>query len=318
MPNDSKRVGYFSTVLIIILLALPVSCSSLSSTKECHSLRMSMRSDQRPIDVIIVGGSSGMGKALAKIVVGGGGNALIASRDSTKLDRAAIEIRESFTHGNVGTVATAVVDIVDETSVETFSSDLSSGKYLGLKEWDGLAVTAAARSPHGPMQDLQTSAARSFFDSKFWGAYHCAKYLSPLLRHGGAIVFTAGILNRRPGINCSSLAITNGALEGLTRSLALELGPTQGIRVNCMSPGFCDTERFDHMDLEKREAMLRNTAASLPLRYVGSPEDMGESLHYLLTSRFTTGTILDVDGGHGIRQYASSSDDPMRKKINNK
>jgi len=72
------------------------------------------------------------------------------------------------------------------------------------------------------------------------------------------------------------------------------------------------------MDLEKREAMLRNTAASLPLRYVGSPEDMGESLHYLLTSRFTTGTILDVDGGHGIRQYASSSDDPMRKKINNK
>ena len=90
-----------------------------------------------------------------------------------------------------------------------------------------------------------------------------ARRTSPLA-DGGSITFVAGVLNRRPGKNCAPLAATNGALEGLTRSLALDLGPR--LRVNCMSPGFCDTERFDHMDAERKAAMLANTAASLPLR----------------------------------------------------
>lgn len=106
--------------------------------------------------------------------------------------------------------------------------------------------------------------------------------------------------------------MTNGALEGLTRSLALELGPR--LRVNCLSPGFCETERFDHMDKDRKAAMLANTADSLPLRRVGEPSDMGEAIHYLATAKFVTGVVLDVDGGHTIRQYANSASDPMRKQ----
>ena len=85
------------------------------------------------------------------------------------------------------------------------------------------------------------------------------------------------------------------------------------MRVNCLSPGFCDTERFDHMDDERRSAMLQNTAASLPLRRVGEPSDMGEAIMYLLRAKFATGVVLDVDGGHGIRQYAQADTDPMRR-----
>ena len=107
--------------------------------------------------------------------------------------------------------------------------------------------------------------------------------------------------------------MANGALEGLTRTLALQWGPQRNIRVNCLSPGFCDTERFDHMDASKKEQMLYNTAASLPLRKVGQPRDMGQAIYYLLTAPFCTGLILDVDGGHGIRQYANAQNDPMRK-----
>ena len=66
------------------------------------------------------------------------------------------------------------------------------------------------------------------------------------------------------------LAICNGAIEGLTRSLALELGPR--LRVNCFSPGFVDTERFDHMPADRKAAMLESTASSLPLNRVGQPE----------------------------------------------
>jgi NAD(P)-dependent dehydrogenase (short-subunit alcohol dehydrogenase family) len=127
----------------------------------------------------------------------------------------------------------------------------------------------------------------------------------------GAVVMCAGVLNRRPGVNCAPLAMANGALEGLTRTLALEWGPR--LRVNCLSPGFCDTERFDHLDLSRKQAMLDNTASSLPLQKVGQPSDMGEAIYYLLTAPFCTGVVLDVDGGHGIRQYANPMSDPMRR-----
>ena len=58
--------------------------------------------------------------------------------------------------------------------------------------------------------------------------------------------------------------------------------------------------------------MLANTAASLPLRRVGQPADMGEALYYLVSAPFVTGVVLDCDGGHHIRQYASVVGDPMR------
>ena len=52
---------------------------------------------------------------------------------------------------------------------------------------------------------------------------------------------------------------------------------------------------------------------SLPLKRTGQPEDMGEAINYLLTAKFCTGVVLDVDGGHGIRQYANPTSDPMRQ-----
>ena len=208
---------------------------------------------------------------------------------------------------NVGSVRTAVSNVTKEESVMEFTN-----QHLVKGKWAGLVFSAAGKAPHGPITTLPTSQTRELFETKFWGAYLCAKYISPYLNDGGSIVFVSGVLNRRPGLNCSPLASTNGALEGLTRALALELGPT--LRVNCLSPGFCNTERFDHMDKTKKEAMLRNTADSLPLQRVGMPIDMGESIYFLLTASFCTGVVLDCDGGHHIRQYANKSTDPFRKE----
>lgn len=262
-----------------------------------------------PFNVIVVGGSSGMGKAAAIAAVKRGGKTLIVSRSETKLKQAANDIR--FYANDDSRVETCVLDASDEDAVEKFASCLCNDQG-DESEWDGLVISAAGRAPHGPVVTLETAKTRDLFESKFWSAYHCAKHLSPRLRNGGAIVFVAGVLNRRPGLNCAPLASTNGALEGLTRALALEFGPK--IRVNCLSPGFCETERFDHLNPEKRRAMLINTADSLPLKRVGEPADMGEAIYYLLTAKFCTGVILDVDGGHGIRQYANPSTDPMRNK----
>ena len=206
-------------------------------------------------NIICVGGSSGMGKAAAVAAVRRGGKALIVSRSEDKLEQAAQEIIEKAGKDNDddrSCVTTAVLDATDEAAVERFASELN------IECWDGLVVSTAGRAPHGPVTTLPTESTRDLFESKFWTAYHCAKHIAPRLREGGAIAFVAGVLNRRPGMNCAPLATTNGALEGLTRALALEMGPS--LRVNCLSPGFCDTERFDHMDPERKAAMLANTA----------------------------------------------------------
>ena len=257
-----------------------------------------------PSSVVVVGGSSGMGKALAKQIVGRGGRVLIASRNQEKLAAARSDIVESTGCIDVLSVQTYCLDASDEAAVSDFADSLVGG------EWDGLVVSAAGSAPHGPIGSLPTADTKGLFDSKFWSAYYCCKHVAPLLADGGAIALVAGVLNRRPGINCVPLATVNGALEGLTRSLALEFGPR--LRVNCLSPGFCDTERFDKMAPDKKAAMLASTAASLPLKRTGRPSDMGHALDFLLSAPFTTGAVLDCDGGHHIRQYASAVGDPMR------
>jgi len=264
-------------------------------------LPLSLASTLAPPSAIVIGGSSGMGKAAAIAVASRGGSVLLASRTQAKLDSAADEIRGVVPDAEL---TTRVLDARDEAAVQAFAEELEANR------WDALICTAAGRAPHGPIGELDTADTAALFDSKFWTAHNVCKHVAPRLADGGAVALTAGLLNRRPGMNCSPLAAVNGALEGLTRALALEFGPR--LRVNCLSPGFCDTERFDHMPAERKAAMLANTAASLPLRRVGAPSDMGEALYYLVSAPFVTGVVLDCDGGHGIRQYADAASDPMR------
>jgi NAD(P)-dependent dehydrogenase (short-subunit alcohol dehydrogenase family) len=69
------------------------------------------------------------------------------------------------------------------------------------------------------------------------------------------------------------------------------------LRVNVLSPGLVDTPAYDWMPPEHKQAMLQDTAAKLPLRRVGQPDDIAEALLFLVRERYITGTVLDVDGG---------------------
>lgn len=249
-------------------------------------------------NAIIVGGSSGMGKAAAKRFVELGGRVLICSRSSEKLAKAAAEIG-----GPKGAVRTHVLDNTDEQEVKAMFQD---DEIVERGVYDALIVSALGRAPHGSFLELDVAKARECMEGKLWGPWHCAKYGAPHLRDGGAVVFVSGVLCRRPGERCSPLASSNGAVEALTKALALELGPR--LRVNCLSPGFVDTERFDHMAPESKANMIEATGASLPLLRVGQPAEVGEALHFLAVNSFTTGVVLDCDGGHQVRQYALPND----------
>lgn len=218
------------------------------------------------------------GKAAASKIIKSGGNVVICSRDEEKLLRASGQLG--------GKVSVRVVDNTKEEDVKTLFASFPD------KSFDTLIVTALGRAVHGRFLDLDVEKVKSLFDGKLWGPWYCAKYGARVLKDGGSIVFVSGILNRRPGMNCSPLGSANGAIEALTRSLALELGPR--LRVNCLCPGFVDTERFDHMPAQKKQRMLEATADSLPLKKVGDPEEIGDALYFLAANKFTTGVVLDV------------------------
>jgi NAD(P)-dependent dehydrogenase (short-subunit alcohol dehydrogenase family) len=99
------------------------------------------------------------------------------------------------------------------------------------------------------------------------------------------------------------LGAVNAAVEGLTRGLALELGPR--LRVNCCSPGMVRTDAYGAMPEEKREAMYRATGESLPVGRVGFDHEVADAVLFLMTNTYATGLVLDIDGGHMIRQYAT-------------
>jgi NAD(P)-dependent dehydrogenase (short-subunit alcohol dehydrogenase family) len=150
----------------------------------------------------------------------------------------------------------------------------------------------------GPFLELDTQAARKAFDSKFWGQYHAAKYGAPKIRPGGSITFFSGIWSLRPIPRASVVAAINSAIEGLGRALAVELAP---IRVNVVSPGVVDTPLYGGMSPDKREAMFKQVAASIPAKRIGKAEEIAQTILYLMTNGYTTGSTLCVDGGTTLR-----------------
>jgi len=235
---------------------------------------------------LIVGGGSGIGRAVAAHVAERGGAVILASRDGEKLRQVAAAI------GPLASVDP--VDMTDEAAVETWAARQPT--------LDHLVITASSAA-HGPFATTETGPIRAMFDAKFFGPYVTARAILPKLVKGGSVTFFSGVLSRRPGMNCSGLGAVNGAVESLTRALALELGPD--IRVNCVSPGMVRSDAYARMPEEQRERMYRETGASLPLGRIGETREIAAAVAFLMTNGFTTGQVVDVDGGHMVRQYAT-------------
>jgi len=234
--------------------------------------------------VVVVGGGSGIGKAIAAQSVAAGADVIVSSRNRANLDQ---------TVADIGAGTAIPVDMTDPDAVALWAD--------ALPEIDHLVISASSAA-HGPFSDLPEDNLRQMFDAKFFGPYSIAKFALSKLRPGGSITFFSGVLSRRPGMNCSGLGAVNGAVEALARSLALELGPD--IRVNCLSPGMVRSDAYAAMAPVPRETMYEATGESLPVGRVGTVKETAEAATFLMTNAYTTGVVLDVDGGHMIRQYA--------------
>jgi NAD(P)-dependent dehydrogenase (short-subunit alcohol dehydrogenase family) len=225
--------------------------------------------------VVIIGGSSGMGLAIAKEAVDAGADVTIAGRSQARLDEAHRAI--------AGDVVTCTVDVSDEQSVKRLFSQ------IGL--FDHLVVTGSSVRT-GPLRELSLTDARASMDSKFWGQYMAARYVQ--IRPNGSITFFSGILSRRPSAGLASLAAINAAVEALGRALAVELAP---VRVNVVSPGLTDTPAHAGMPDDARMRMFAAAAKRSLVGHVGRPEDIASLALELMCNSYITGVVVDVDGG---------------------
>jgi NAD(P)-dependent dehydrogenase (short-subunit alcohol dehydrogenase family) len=223
--------------------------------------------------VVVVGGSSGIGLATAELAKHEGADVIIASRNVERLDAAAAKLN-------------AIAIPADVTSDESVA-DL----FRRCGPVDHVVVTAAQLKT-GPFKTVAMEDVRATMEGKFWGAWRVAR--SAEIRPGGSLTLVSGYLSIRPRPNSAIISVANGALESLTRALALELAP---VRCNAVSPGIIDTPIRAAMPEAARRVMLAKTAASLPVGRVGVGEDIARQILAFMTIGFATGSIVYLDGG---------------------
>ncbi len=234
--------------------------------------------------VVIVGGSSGMGLALAKTLLRDGTQVVVVGRSDTRLVAAKRAL------DGLGPLVTHAADITKEDQVARIFE-----KYGPV---DHIVTTAAdIEGAYKLLPDLEMSAARRVVESKFIGPLLLAKYGAPRLSPTGSITFTSGIAAYRPAARGSVVASINGALESLAYALAVELGP---IRVNVVSPGWVDSPLWDFVAGDQKDETLGAMAKRLPVGRIGEPQDIADAIRFLMRNSFVTGTVLHVDGGHRL------------------
>ena len=238
--------------------------------------------------VLVTGGGSGLGEAVARRFVAQGARVTITGRRREKVDAVAAEL---------GAACLAVNGDVD--------SDADRRRMVAAAVEHGggrldVLVSNAGNMYRGPIDQLEEERIVDLFRTNVVAGMMltglCAEHLE---KTEGAVIFIGSVHTQRAYPGASPYAATKGALETLTRVLAAELGARR-IRVNCVRPGAVFTEinvRAGLADAESARKRLEDMASAHALGRIGSPAEVAEAIEYLSFAEWTTGAILSVDGG---------------------
>jgi NAD(P)-dependent dehydrogenase (short-subunit alcohol dehydrogenase family) len=233
--------------------------------------------------IVVIGGSSGIGLAVARRSLDDGATVVIAGRSQQRLDAARADLAR--TGPPAGRLSAHPVDIGDPAQVTRLFERVGTLSHL---------VVTAADLPYGPVVSLSEDSILRAVRSKILGPLFAAQQAAPRITKPGSITFTSGIAASRPAPGGALAATVNGALESMVLALALELAP---IRVNAVSPGWVDTPVWDRLATpDVKNARLADLAARLPARRLGRPEDIANAVAFLIADTFVTGTVLHAEG----------------------
>jgi NAD(P)-dependent dehydrogenase (short-subunit alcohol dehydrogenase family) len=228
--------------------------------------------------IAVLGGTSGIGLAVAVAAAAEGAKVTVVSSNPDRV-RGALEQLPADASGEV-------LDLAD--------ADRLARHFAESEDLDHLVYTAGEALSLARLEDCDLAAARRFWELRYWGALNSAKAAQRRIRAGGSIVFTSGIAGMRPQAGWAVPASICGAMEGLTRALAVELAP---VRVNAVAPGVVRTPLWREMEDDVRENFYRDVAAHLPVGHVGEPKQIAAGYIYLMNQGYVTGQTLVIDGG---------------------
>ena len=244
----------------------------------------------REMSIIITGGCSGLGFGMAKRFSSQGAKVTICGRREDKVKDA-----KEILGDNVSAMVADITKNSDRKKLIQAGLD-HGGKINAL-------VNNAGNMYRGAIDNLDQNELINIFNTNvISGMMLLGESKKYLAKTKGVNIFIGSVHNRRAFPGASPYAATKGALETLTKVLAAELGDEK-IRVNCVVPGGVYTEinqRAGIFDDDTAKKRLEKMASIHALGRIGTPEEIAEAVEYLICSEWTTGAILDVDGGLGL------------------
>jgi NAD(P)-dependent dehydrogenase (short-subunit alcohol dehydrogenase family) len=231
--------------------------------------------------VLVIGGSSGIGFAVAEAALAEGARVTVASSNGDRV-RAAV--------ARLGGSEGVRLDVTDEAAVRAW--------FAASDPLDHIVFTAAdwAQVDHKPFADIDLAAEARLFGVRFWGALNVAKHGATRVAPGGSITLTNGMAAHRPQKGMPLATAMAGAVEHLVMGLAVELAP---VRVNGVCPGAIRTEAWDELPPAFRRFQEERLAGQLIPR-VGELREAAEDYLYLMRGTYTTGQTLRVEGGWSL------------------
>ena len=236
--------------------------------------------------VVIIGGTSGMGLATARMLLDGGACVVVTGRSKEGLESAQNEI------GNDAVVVSS--DARSLTDIDALASRVKAE----FGTFDLLSVSAGF-STRAPLESITEAVYDEMFTLNAKGPLFAVQKLTPLINRGGSIVLTTSVANVKGMPGNLAYGAAKAALRSFARTLAAELLPRE-IRVNAVTPGPVATPIVGKVFTGKDEvAQIREKMAGMiPMKRWGTSEEIAKAVLFLaFDATFTTGAEIPVDGG---------------------
>ena len=227
-------------------------------------------------NIVVVGGTSGIGLATAVLASAAGANVWAVSRSADKV----ANCQKQYPN-------------ITFSSCDTHDTGGLAELFAGVGRVDHIVAAATgANRTMKPFLEQTQDQFREAFD-KFWGYCNVVRAGATHLTESGSITLVSGTPARKCNVGMSSVSCVGSAVEGLCRALALELAP---LRVNVVAPGLIESGMQDHFG-DKKADVLAQMGKGVLLQRVGKSEEVASAILLTLTNHYMTGTTLDVDGG---------------------
>lgn len=241
--------------------------------------------------VLVIGGTSGIGFAVAEGSLASGARVSVSSSNPSRVESAIQRLKSSFPDG-------IVVGHVCDLSKPTVEKDIEA-LFSKVGSVDHIVYTAADKLATMPVSEITYENLIAAGHLRFFAVLLAAKVGSRYLSPGpfSSIVLTTGSISQKPRPQWSAVAGYAGGLHSITRNLALDLKP---VRVNLVSPGAVETEMWDAWAPGNEEAktkMFESVAKGAPTGRLAKPEDVAEAYLFLMKDPNVTGTVVDTNSG---------------------